>query len=161
MTDNNIITTARQMYNEYSGSHPTIHCNRFPSWNELSADYKNEWYAKAVTELMKSCTCPSGNGSLRWPCPIHPPVEVELVPLPESDCQPNQHRWLFNVSDRARIQDYARACVTNAIAELNVELVGEAMAFPGSNGGFTMATFNASEVPLGTKLYIQIPAQKE
>ena len=22
------------------------------------------------------CTCPSGDGSLRWPCPVHPPKEV-------------------------------------------------------------------------------------
>ena len=21
------------------------------------------------------CTCPSGDGSLRWPCPVHPPME--------------------------------------------------------------------------------------
>lgn len=20
------------------------------------------------------CTCPSGDGSLRWPCPVHPPT---------------------------------------------------------------------------------------
>lgn len=29
----------------------------------------------------KVCTCPSGDGSLRWPCPVHPP-EVKVV-LPE------------------------------------------------------------------------------
>lgn len=22
---------------------------------------------------MNTCTCPSGNGSLQWPCPAHPP----------------------------------------------------------------------------------------
>lgn len=22
-----------------------------------------------------TCTCPSGDGSLRWPCPAHPPAE--------------------------------------------------------------------------------------
>jgi hypothetical protein len=26
-----------------------------------------------------TCTCPSGDGSLRWPCPVHPP---EAVPAP-------------------------------------------------------------------------------
>jgi hypothetical protein len=26
----------------------------------------------------KTCTCPSGDGSLRWPCPVHPP-EVKVV----------------------------------------------------------------------------------
>jgi hypothetical protein len=28
------------------------------------------------------CTCPSGDGSLRWPCPVHPP-EVKALVLPE------------------------------------------------------------------------------
>lgn len=23
-----------------------------------------------------TCTCPSGDGSLRWPCPVHPPASV-------------------------------------------------------------------------------------
>lgn len=23
------------------------------------------------------CTCPSGDGSLRWPCPVHPPGEID------------------------------------------------------------------------------------
>lgn len=23
---------------------------------------------------VKACTCPSGDGSLRWPCPVHPPM---------------------------------------------------------------------------------------
>ncbi|WP_202902064.1 hypothetical protein [Sinorhizobium meliloti] len=34
-----------------------------------------------------------------------------------------------------------------------VETVGEAGEMPGSNGGFTMAVFKASDVPLGTKIY--------
>lgn len=25
------------------------------------------------------CTCPSGDGSLRWPCPVHPPTIHELL----------------------------------------------------------------------------------
>lgn len=25
---------------------------------------------------VKTCTCPSGDGSLRWPCPVHPPKEL-------------------------------------------------------------------------------------
>lgn len=30
-----------------------------------------------MTDLIeaKTCTCPSGDGSLRWPCPVHPPKE--------------------------------------------------------------------------------------
>lgn len=39
-----------------------------------------------------------------------------------------------------------------------VEPVGEAVPMPGSNGGFTMAAFKASDVPPGTKLYAA-PAQ--
>ena len=38
------------------------------------------------------------------------------------------------------------------------EAVGEAGEMPGSNGGFTMAVFKASDVPLGTKLYAAPPA---
>lgn len=33
------------------------------------------------------------------------------------------------------------------------EAVGATVAMPGSNGGFTMATFKASDVPVGTPLY--------
>lgn len=28
----------------------------------------------------QECTCPSGDGSLRWPCPIHPPVGGQAEP---------------------------------------------------------------------------------
>jgi hypothetical protein len=40
----------------------------------------------------EQCTCPSGDGSLRWPCPAHPPVAgaqpvaVEQTPIDEIDC---------------------------------------------------------------------------
>lgn len=36
--------------------------------------------------------------------------------------------------------------------------VGEAGAMPGSNGGFTMAAFKASDVPEGAQLYVALPA---
>jgi len=29
---------------------------------------------RAANMLRERCTCPSGDGSLRWPCPEHPPV---------------------------------------------------------------------------------------
>lgn len=35
---------------------------------------------QATLELI--CTCPSGDGSLRWPCPIHPPATPEPAPHP-------------------------------------------------------------------------------
>lgn len=34
---------------------------------------------RAIIEGRKTvtrCTCPSGDGSLRWPCPVHPHKEV-------------------------------------------------------------------------------------
>lgn len=42
------------------------------------------WLACARRHPPKVCTCPSGDGSLRWPCPMHPP-EVKVV-LPEHHC---------------------------------------------------------------------------
>ncbi|MFD2298367.1 hypothetical protein QRO11_12200 [Paracidovorax citrulli] len=27
----------------------------------------------AAGRAMAACTCPTGDGSLRWPCPVHPP----------------------------------------------------------------------------------------
>ena len=47
------------------------------------------WVSMTVEQLLpgyrmppKICTCPSGDGSLRWPCPVHPP-EVKALVLPE------------------------------------------------------------------------------
>ena len=33
--------------------------------------------------LKKHCTCPSGDGSLRWPCPDHPPEPVTAATVPD------------------------------------------------------------------------------
>lgn len=30
--------------------------------------------------MSKTCTCPSGDGSLRHPCPSHPPICAEIKP---------------------------------------------------------------------------------
>jgi hypothetical protein len=32
---------------------------------------------------VKQCTCPSGDGSLRWPCPVHPPKPAAIRVLDE------------------------------------------------------------------------------
>lgn len=61
------------------------------------------------------------------------------------------------------IYQAARAALEAAFATLPApvavaEAVGEAGEMPGSNGGFTMAVFKASDVPLGTKLYAAPPA---
>lgn len=41
------------------------------------------------------------------------------------------------------------------------EPVGEAIAMPGTSGGFTMATFRGADVPVGTKLYAARAAKGE
>lgn len=59
-----------------------------------------------------TCTCPSGDGSLRWPCPAHAPsidtlefrrlmrqwAEVEIDPLNEIDEASVSHNWAFIVA---------------------------------------------------------------
>lgn len=43
-----LVEKAKRLYSEYSGNHPTIHCNRFPSWDELSQAERDKWYAKVA-----------------------------------------------------------------------------------------------------------------
>lgn len=38
------------------------------------------------------CTCPTGDGSLRWPCPVHPPTG----PCPDPHVEANRLRLLTN-----------------------------------------------------------------
>ena len=38
-----VITDARAYYGYLSGNHPTIHCNRFPSWEEISRHARVKW----------------------------------------------------------------------------------------------------------------------
>lgn len=42
------------------------------AWNRRPAPYP-------ITTT-KTCTCPSGDGSLRWPCPQHPPEDRRTAP---------------------------------------------------------------------------------
>lgn len=35
--------------------------------------------------------------------------------------------------------------------------VGEADSMPGTNGGFTMASFNGKQVPVGSKVFAKVP----
>ncbi len=37
---------AELLYKEYSSNHPSIHCNRFPSWKELKETEKQVWRDK-------------------------------------------------------------------------------------------------------------------
>ncbi|WP_227648362.1 hypothetical protein [Klebsiella pneumoniae] len=43
-------------------------------WPFTYSDYAKGWNACRAAMLQASpvCTCPSGDGSLRWPCPVHP-----------------------------------------------------------------------------------------
>ena len=42
---------ARQAYIDETSNHPTIHCNRFPSWSELSAALKAPYLERAAAAL--------------------------------------------------------------------------------------------------------------
>ncbi|HBV0797536.1 TPA: hypothetical protein MDM57_003483 [Klebsiella pneumoniae] len=71
----------------------------------MSADEVKRACRAAMLQAQPVCTCPSGDGSLRWPCPVHPgnsPVIPEgyvMVPkepteammLHNSGCQ--HHAW--------------------------------------------------------------------
>lgn len=48
--DSAALALAKRMYNASTDS-DTIHCNRFPSWAELSEKTRKEWYAKAEAKL--------------------------------------------------------------------------------------------------------------
>jgi hypothetical protein len=39
---------AKKLYNAYAANDPIVHCNRFPSWGELSDERKFEWRRKAM-----------------------------------------------------------------------------------------------------------------
>lgn len=34
--------------------------------------FPSHWMPRPPLPVVPSCTCPSGDGSLRWPCPVHP-----------------------------------------------------------------------------------------
>lgn len=42
---------AKKLYAKHTDNHPTIHCNRFPAWDELSATERDKWRAKARAAL--------------------------------------------------------------------------------------------------------------
>lgn len=53
------------------------------STNHAWAAWKAAWNRRAVpqanAEQPQECSCPSGDGSLRWPCPKHPPLPVAIT----------------------------------------------------------------------------------
>lgn len=58
------------MYDEHSGNHPTIHCNRFPSWDELTQLQRDEWMRKAGHEPcglpLDRIEAPTGQPARAW-----------------------------------------------------------------------------------------------
>lgn len=46
-TEKDIERIAQAIYKDYTANHPTIHCNRFPSWEELPDDQKENFYRRA------------------------------------------------------------------------------------------------------------------
>lgn len=43
-------------------------------WHRLTGVEAEELVALYTAPVaQQGCTCPSGDGSLRWPCPVHPP----------------------------------------------------------------------------------------
>lgn len=45
-----------------------------PLGSKYSEDTDTNWNTRSL--LAQRCTCPSGDGSLRWPCPVCPPDPV-------------------------------------------------------------------------------------
>ncbi len=48
-------------------------------WEPYVAGWKD--YRTAILtqqQINAICTCPSGDGSLRWPCPVHPPADYPI-----------------------------------------------------------------------------------
>lgn len=54
-----------------------------PEYGYMGDDYVThpvgspEWKSYMQEEPKASCSCPSGDGSLRWPCQVHPPRKVK------------------------------------------------------------------------------------
>lgn len=65
-----------------------VSCDECPEEGSITVAEFPE--ASPSPPVEQSCTCPSGDGSLRWPCPQHPPVEQAarggvdgaMVPVP-------------------------------------------------------------------------------
>lgn len=44
---------AKKLYADHTDNDPIVHCNRFPSWEELGNKAKDEWKHKAILALRK------------------------------------------------------------------------------------------------------------
>ncbi|MFA1264475.1 DUF551 domain-containing protein [Klebsiella pneumoniae] len=97
-------------------------------------DAQEIWNACRAAMLQASpvCTCPSGDGSLHWPCPVHPgnsPAQSDCCPAQNSVSPAQSHGWI-PVSERMPIEFEA------VIAFDGDQVYGEAMY--SSDDGFTI-----------------------
>lgn len=89
-------------------------------------------YAAQPAPVAPACTCPSGDGSLRWPCSVHPgnsPAQSDCCPAQNSVSPAQSHGWI-PVSERMPIEFEA------VIAFDGDQVYGEAMY--SSDDGFTI-----------------------
>ncbi|KFC61924.1 hypothetical protein [Massilia sp. LC238] len=81
-----------------------------------------------------ACTCPSGDGSLRWPCPAHSPACVLTLPVAIMNlpCKPRRAIALHGASKQAYQEGHRDA--RHAAADLVLERADElaALAVPHS-----------------------------
>lgn len=74
------LETARRIVQEYANKNP-----KWPMWNNGESEPTiqdphgaHAWLEQAaMLAAAPACTCPSGDGSLRWPCPKHPAQAAE------------------------------------------------------------------------------------
>jgi hypothetical protein len=71
-------------------THTMLMCNAVVELRSLHA----EVLRAAPAQAPAPCTCPSGDGSLRWPCPVHPQV-VDAATAPVAPGEPLKG-WKFN-----------------------------------------------------------------
>ena len=53
--------------------------DKAPEMQAFQVDGTDKMQDSLVNKPFTACTCPSGDGSLRWPCPVHPPESVNLT----------------------------------------------------------------------------------
>lgn len=75
-------------------------------------------------------------------------------------CVRTEKRYPSVEAAKAAAQQDFETRIRSAIVDVPVEPVAEAGEMPGSNGGFTMAAFRASDVPIGTKFYTTPPSTR-
>ncbi|MBX4490415.1 DUF551 domain-containing protein [Klebsiella pneumoniae] len=63
------------------------------AWNAVSMLTCPDACRAAMLQAEPVCTCPSGNGSLRWPCPVHPGNNPEIPDawIPVSERMPDEN----------------------------------------------------------------------